>query len=128
MSFFPCSETSFIDYALNVVKKALFNRQSETEIGGRFMFTYVKLTQNGSTQLYYVQVEIKAGKIILTDVSGLQSKVLLAEDICELDWQVFDEYYGGRRFSFGKGEMSCQVYEAGLAVIDYLYQQLQVAV
>ena len=55
------------------------------------MFTYVKLTQNSITQLYYVQVEIKAGKIILTDVSGLQSKVLLAEDICKLDWQVFDE-------------------------------------
>ena len=128
MSFFPCSETSFIDYALNVVKKALFNRQSETQIGGRIMFTYVKLTQNGVTQLYYVQVEIVAGKLILNDVSGLQTRKLLVEDIRQLDWQVFDEYYGGRRFSFGKGEMSCQVYEAGLAVIDYLYHQLQVAV
>lgn len=92
------------------------------------MFTYVKLTKNGCTQLYYVQVEVSAGKLNLHDVSGIQARQILSEEICDLDWQVFDEYYGGRRFSFGKDEMSCQIYEAGLAVIDYLYNQLQVAV
>ncbi|BCA86821.1 hypothetical protein EsVE80_23440 [Enterococcus saigonensis] len=93
------------------------------------MFTYVKVTQNGCSKLCYVQVEVVEGRIILTDVSGLQSRQFLSEKISDLDWQVFDEYYGGRRFSFGKDEMSCQVYEAGLAVIDYLYHQLmQVAV
>lgn len=82
------------------------------------MFTYVAIQDQNTQRLTTVHFTIQANQLHLKELTGTKKGQQTLIPIANMNWYLFDHYYGGRRFSFHYDNQTYQLFEVGHGVVD----------
>ncbi|NBJ47206.1 hypothetical protein C6N01_13435 [Enterococcus faecalis] len=89
------------------------------------MFTNIEMQGEKGNQLIYVRLTIEGDTLVLKSLTGSDRGKLRMIPLNEIEKQVFDNYFGGQRWSFEYLGVTWKIFEYGTGLFSYIQKNLQ---
>lgn len=88
------------------------------------MFTNLEVQTGAKSRFNHVRLTIEDSNVVLKSLAGQDKGSKVKIPINEIEWHLFDLYYGGQRWSFNYQDATWRVGEVGFGLFEYIRKNL----